>query len=275
MIKMKFIIILIFLVLIIAPGFYNELTITNYKLEVQKIKNPIRIALVSDLHSCKYKEEQYELIDALNSQSPDLVMLVGDIFDDVIEDYNAEKFLEGISNKYPIYYVTGNHEYWSGEEKFENKMRILEKYGVKRLQSSSDTILINGEKIIIYGVDDPDSQNPKSKDTTYFQNEIKILSSEIPKNEFTILLSHRPEFFDLYNQFEFDLVLSGHAHGGQWRIPGILNGIYAPNQGFFPKYSGGKYEDKTTMIVSRGLSRESTRIPRFYNPPELVIIDLI
>ncbi len=96
------------------------------------------------------------------------------------------------------------------------------------------------------------------------------------KNDYyTVLLSHRPEFFELYTEYNFDLVLSGHAHGGQWRIPYILNGLYAPNQGVFPKYAGGEYtENNTTMIVSRGLARESTLLPRFYNRPELVIIDL-
>ena len=93
---------------------------------------------------------------------------------------------------------------------------------------------------------------------------------------YTILLSHRPEFFELYAAQGFDLALCGHAHGGQFRIPGILNGLYAPNQGFFPKYAGGEYHKKrTVMIVSRGLARESTRVPRFYNRPELVIIDIV
>jgi len=93
---------------------------------------------------------------------------------------------------------------------------------------------------------------------------------------FTIFMAHRPEYIDVYLQYDFDLILSGHAHGGQWRIPGILNGFLAPNQGFFPQYAGGMYEfsDKT-FIVSRGLAKESTSIPRVFNPPELVIVDIV
>lgn len=93
---------------------------------------------------------------------------------------------------------------------------------------------------------------------------------------FTLLLAHRPEYIDHYLDYNFDLILSGHAHGGQWRLPGIINGLYAPNQGLFPKYAGGQYNiNGTVFIVSRGLSRESTRIPRIFNRPELVIIDIV
>ena len=88
-------------------------------------------------------------------------------------------------------------------------------------------------------------------------------------------MSSQPELFDIYTKYGFDLVLCGHAHGGQWRIPFILNGVYAPNQGIFPQYAGGRYEkDGTVMIVSRGLARETTYVPRIFNRPELVIIDL-
>jgi len=99
----------------------------------------------------------------------------------------------------------------------------------------------------------------------------------INAEQYSILLSHRPELFDCYTGYDFDLVLSGHAHGGQWRIPLILpDGVFAPNQGWFPKYTSGVYEkNNTTMIVSRGLSQESTRTPRIFNPPELVVINLL
>ncbi|MBP5669242.1 MAG: metallophosphoesterase [Lachnospiraceae bacterium] len=93
---------------------------------------------------------------------------------------------------------------------------------------------------------------------------------------YTVLLSHRPESFEAYVNKGVDLALAGHAHGGQWRIPFLINGMFAPDQGLFPKYAGGRYEKYgTTMIVSRGLARESTILPRFCNPPELVIIDLV
>ena len=130
---------------------------------------------------------------------------------------------------------------------------------------------------MIVGVDDPChwTGNLTGYAPEGFLSELSALSQQIEPYKFVILLTHRPELFDLYCRYGFDLVLAGHAHGGQWRIPGLLNGLYAPNQGFFPPLAGGRYErDGTVMIVSRGLARESTRIPRFYNPPELVMIDL-
>ena len=94
--------------------------------------------------------------------------------------------------------------------------------------------------------------------------------------DFTLLVSHRPERIEDYAKYPFDLVLAGHAHGGQWCLPFLINGVYAPNQGVFPKYAGGMYaRGDMHMIVSRGLARESTRIPRFYNRPELVVVDIL
>ena len=91
---------------------------------------------------------------------------------------------------------------------------------------------------------------------------------------FKILLAHRPELIELYKKFSFDLVLSGHSHGGQMRVPFILNGLYAPNQGLFPKYAGGSYKHNSMIhIVSRGASF-NPRLPRVFNPPEIVIIDI-
>jgi len=107
-------------------------------------------------------------------------------------------------------------------------------------------------------------------------NVLTGLLQDEPKEQFTLLLSHRPERIEDYLGYPFDLILSGHAHGGQWRLPGIVNGLYAPNQGLFPKYAGGRYDfEDTAFLVSRGLARESTKIPRVFNRPELVVVDLI
>lgn len=240
----------------------------------------IRIALVTDLHSCAYGEDQRELVDAIEAEAPDLLLLGGDIFDDQIPNDRAVAFLKGIQGKYPCYYVTGNHEYWSGKEGFAEKMAILDSYGVIRLSGDMDTIEIKETKLNICGVDDPYAWSNngfliENRDGSY-RKQVKRVADLAQNGHFTILLAHRPELFSYYNQFGFDLVLSGHAHGGQWRIPGILEGVYAPNQGLFPAYAGERYEqDGTVMIVSRGLARESTQVPRFYNRPELVVVDLI
>ena len=268
------------LLCLILPGFYNALKVVHYTVNADNVAQPIRVALVADLHSCAYGEGQRELLEAIEKEAPDLLLLGGDIFDHEIPNDRAVAFLKGIQGKYPCYYVTGNHEYWSGKEGFAEKMAILDSCGAIRLSGDMDTIEIKGTKLNICGVDDPYAWADngfliENRDGSYREQVQQV--AELARNgHFTILLAHRPELFSYYSQYGFDLVLSGHAHGGQWRIPGILNGVYAPNQGLFPAYAGGRYEQNgTVMIVSRGLARESTRVPRFYNRPELVVVDLI
>ena len=266
----------IILAVFIAAGLYNGLKIQKYTIDSEKINNPIRIAQISDLHSCGYGDNQEKLINAIDRQRPDIVALTGDIFDDVLSDEKTEIFLKGIAGRYPIYYVTGNHEYWSGEYAFSIKMDILRKYGVTILSNELRTMEINGETINICGVNDPSSRTLYPDNPIKFNEEVEYVRELSRDGNFSILLSHRPEFIDLYAEQGFDLVLCGHAHGGQWRIPKLLNGLYSPNQGLFPKYAGGVYKKgSTTVVVSRGLSKESSKIPRFYNRPEIVIIDLV
>jgi len=267
----------------------TRLLVRRYSIETEEIETPIRIALVTDLHSCYYGENQSDLIHEIDAENPDVILLGGDIFDDVKEDTNTELFLAGIADKYPCYYVTGNHECWGGIYRFGNQMALLEKYGIPVLSGEMVTLDVNGEAVYLFGVDDPDvymvktdletdpqgyMQAQMSKVDT-FTAQITSGAEAVPADGFSVLLSHRPEYFETYTDSGFDLVLCGHAHGGQWRIPGILNGLYAPHQGIFPKYAGGRYDiENMTMIVSRGLARETTRIPRIFNRPELVVIDV-
>lgn len=270
------ILIIIGVLVILAIACDMRLKTIIYKIETPRITTPIRIALITDLHSDWYGKEQGVLIDALKKQQPDIVLLGGDIFDDKGSNQNAELTLQQLSEQYPCYYVTGNHEYWSGE--IDNILEIVESYGISVLSGDCKTIEIKGQTINICGVDDPDV-------VAYTKNGIGMLEQLKAAEEckeavnpkgYTILLSHRPEWVETYMQYDFDLVLCGHAHGGQWRIPGILNGLFAPNQGLFPHYAGGiyYYKEGKQMIVSRGLARESTPVPRIFNRPELVIIDL-
>ncbi|MDD6268476.1 MAG: metallophosphoesterase [Oscillospiraceae bacterium] len=259
--------------LLLIPGLYNGLCIQKYQIEDERINNTVRIAHISDLHSCKYGRQQENLIKAIDSQTPDVILMTGDMFDDGSNDENTEFFLQGIYEKYPCYYVTGNHEFYSEKEQFYEKMSMLEQYGVTILSGETNFITLNGETINICGVDDPYSY--RIDNTIDFNAQLHSTSEQSDNGNFTILLSHRPELFEIYTEYDFDLVLCGHAHGGQWRIPWILNGLYAPNQGFFPEYAGGLYEkNDTTMIVSRGLSNCVPFFPRIYNRPELCIIDI-
>lgn len=277
------------IILILIFAFDNRLYVRKYNLSTEKIDGSIRLSLITDLHSCSYGEDQSQLVEAVIGNKPDVILLGGDIFDDNIGNENTESLIRQISEKFPCFYVSGNHEHWSGRNAFSEKMNILEKYNVRVLSGKRLSFTVNGTAIDICGIDDPDSyitafdidtdptgySDAQTNKEKSFENDLKTLSESSEEGKFTILLSHRPEYFDFYSSLNFDLVLCGHAHGGQWRIPFVLNGLYAPNQGFFPKFAGGLYRsDDMTMIVSRGLAKETTRIPRIFNRPELVIIDI-
>jgi len=240
------------------------------KTDLLEEQTVIRIALISDLHSTIYGKDQSILIDKVKDVKPDLILLSGDIFDDVVPMTGTELFLSGISGIAPIFYVTGNHEYWS-----RNMREIREKlasYGIIILSDTYTIIEINNNEIIIAGIEDPDKKIYETPD--YNQNEsMERAFRELDEiHLYKILIAHRPERIEEYKKYSFDLVLSGHAHGGQVRIPYIMNGLYAPHQGFFPKYAGGVYKHgKLTHIISRGLSVDP-KLPRIFNPPELVIV---
>ena len=230
--------------------------------------NPVRCVLITDLHSCYYGKNQKSLIKKIDKENPDIIFLGGDIFDDKIDDDNAMIFLEDISKKYKCFYVSGNHEYWRERcDEMKDKVRSL---GITVLEGECETITVNGKTIDVCGVDDPTRLYERQ-----FKEQLDNAYAKTSEDHFKILLTHRSERTDLYIKYDYDLILSGHAHAGQIRIPFINIGIYAPNQGLFSKYVSGIYtlENGSRLIVSRGLARESTPAPRFFNHPEIVVID--
>jgi predicted MPP superfamily phosphohydrolase len=262
------------LVILLISAFYNGLVLNKHKITTDKFhKNEsIRIVLITDLHSHKYGENQSKLVSLIKKQKPDIIALSGDIADDIAPIEGTKQFLIGIKGLAPTYYVTGNHEYWSNDIK--NIKDTVRKYNVNILENNYEKINIRNSNIIICGVDDPEVVNYEKPNFNYREEMNNAFSQLKDKPDYKILLAHRPELIDMYKESSFDLVLSGHSHGGQVRIPFILNGLLAPNQGWFPKYAGGKYEhDSLIHIVSRGLSY-NPRLPRIFNPPELVVIDI-
>lgn len=263
-----FIIVIITFVIFIIVVSKEGLTVRNYEIESNKINDRLRIAFIADLHSCYYGEDQTELLNCIDEQRPDIILFGGDIVDDDLPYENALLVLQATAEKYPCYYVSGNHEFWSGE--IGSIKKKIAEYGITVLEGQSETVAINGQSINICGVDDAEIGE------SIFMQQIEEAAAQAAPARFTVFMAHRPEYIEAYLQYDFDLVLSGHAHGGQWRIPGILNGLLAPNQGFFPNYAGGAYRfHEKTFIVSRGLAKESTRVPRIFNPPELVIVDIL
>jgi len=264
--------VIIILILFTVAAFYNGLTINNYEISTNKFETneSVRIVLISDLHSHIYDENQNELITKVKDQNPDIILLAGDIADDNVPIEGTKLLLNGIKDIAPVFYVSGNHEYWSGDIK--NIKDTIRTYGVIILEDEYSEIIVNGVPIIIAGLDDPEWTMYESKNSSSSMNEsFKDLKG---KNQYKILIAHRPEQIELYKQYPFDLVVSGHAHGGQVRIPFVLNGLIAPNQGWFPEYAGGMYQHDTLIhIVSRGLSNNYD-VPRVFNPPEIVVIDI-
>lgn len=264
--------IILIIAVLLFPAFDCRLCIRRYEIITDKMTENIRIALITDLHSCRYGKDEKELIRAIDSQNPDMILLGGDICDDKISDDNVEFLLKGIADRYSCYYVTGNHEYWSG--RIDDMLELFRSYGVTVLNGSCDIPEIRDRQLMICGITDPDAMR-YTEDGMDLGLQLDAVAEAIDRDYYTILLTHRPELIGLYQQYPFDLILSGHAHGGQWRLPGVVNGLFAPDQGFLPAYAGGVYKlPDTTMIVSRGLARESTPIPRIFNRPELVIVTL-
>ncbi len=264
--KHKIVIItIIIFALFILVGLDMRLKVVHYEFSGNV---DIKIAHISDLHGCYYGKNMNTLVEAINKENPDIIVYTGDIFDDKVAYKNSITFIDQTS-QYLSYYVNGNHEYWSND--MDNIRNILNEHGVIILDDKTAHLSINDNNINISGIEDPEA----GKGLSHQLNSLNMKQDAYFKNPYNILLAHRPENIEEYLKYDFDLILAGHTHGGQWRIPYILNGLFAPNQGLFPKYAGGSYKmGNTNFVVSRGLSRESTLVPRFYNHPELVIIKI-
>lgn len=207
------------------------------------------------------------MIEKIKIEKPDLIAITGDLVDSSKTDFDiALQFIEEANKIAPIYYVTGNHEAWL--EDYSILKEKLEDASVNMMDDKSLFIEKGNNKIQVLGIQDPDFDLGTGSGNIHTK-----ISELLNEDHFTIVLSHRPEHFDEYVNSGADLVLTGHAHGGQVRIP-FLGGLVAPNQGFFPEYTEGQYTDKKTrMVVSRGLGNSIIPI-RINNRPELVIIEL-
>lgn len=246
-----------------------DIAVSCYEIKTDKVKGSTRLVLLTDLHSSYYGSGEKELIAKIEELEPDYILLGGDIADDKVPHERTWQLLEAIGKKYHCYYVSGNHEYWSGEMgAIKDK---ISSYGVEVLEGESIDL---GDNICLTGIDDPEKYGSFDISEEWTQ-ELEQLDSSISGSAFNVLLSHRPEAYEYYKNTDFELVLAGHAHGGQWRIPFILNGLYAPNQGLFPKFAGGSYDldlGGGKMLVSRGLCRDLK--PRVFNRPEIVVADI-
>ncbi len=246
----------------------NDIKVREYSEITSKVTENKKLLLITDLHSVIYDNNQSTLIEKIDEIDPDAILLGGDIVDDNRDETGSRILFEYIGSKYDCYYVSGNHEYWS--YRIDEIKDMIRGYGITVLEGEGVKL---SDEIMLWGVDDPDCGKEQYGAYDDWYGQLYRCNSQLDNNVFNILLSHRPERTEDYNGCNFDLVLSGHAHGGQWRIPFVLNGLYAPNQGMFPKYAGGKYKlGSVDMIVSRGLALSD--IPRIFNPPEIVVVNI-
>lgn len=234
---------------------------TNPK--IPKAFNNYRMLHVSDLHNALFGKNQSKLIEYTKRANPDSIVITGDLIDCHRTDIDtAMMYVKEAIKIAPIYYVSGNHEAWGGlNDLLTEKLTQL---GVKVLNDEVTYLWEGNDKIKIIGLQDkmvPDTQQQLEKLT---QGEDEL---------FTLLLSHRPEYMPLYSSVGVELALSGHAHGGQIRIP-FIGGMYAPGQGIWPQYTRGVHRlNETTMIISRGLGNSVFPF-RIFNRPEMVTIIL-
>ena len=248
----------------------NTYTITSSRLPENF--DGYRIAHVSDLHNAQMGKDNEKVLSMLRQADPDIIAITGDLIDS--RNTNLEialQFVKEAMKIAPCYYVTGNHEARVSE--YDLLKAGMVSAGVVILENDQAEINIDGNAITLIGVDDPSFQ------TDYLFGDLdavinaKLTELHTDGNGFTILLSHRPELFSIYAAHDVDLVLSGHAHGGQFRIP-FIGGVVAPNQGLFPEFDAGVYTDgNTNMLVSRGVG--NSIIPfRVNNRPEIILVEL-
>ena len=253
----------------------TALEVNGYEIQSNDIPeafSDFRIAQVSDLHNVQFGENHSKMIELLSQTEPDLIVLTGDLIDSRNTDVEtALDFARQAVEIAPVYYVSGNHE--SRVTAYMDLKMGLVSAGVIVLENQIVEITRGQEHITLIGIDDP-----SFRESYLFGDAAGIAEQELgdlqeASDGYTILLSHRPELFDVYVDTEMDLVFSGHAHGGQFRLP-FVGGLVAPNQGFFPEYDAGQFtEEKTTMIVSRGVG--NSIIPfRVNNRPEIVVVTL-
>jgi len=231
-----------------------------------------KIAQVSDIHCDKVGLSDLSFINKIKNFNPDMIVITGDILDSYNNNMDiAYNILSQLAIIAPCYFVSGNHELRLPKEYAELK-NIMKKLNITYVHNSNLLITKNNESLNLVGVEDYNFFKNKDK-LNHRANFIKTLEELYSSNHFNILLSHRPEKFPIYAEAKYELIFSGHAHGGQWRLP-FVGGIFSPSQGFFPKYTNGNYVLKnSTMIVSQGLGNSSFPI-RINNRIELVLATL-
>ncbi len=273
-------IILITTIIVALIYFYidtNKLETTEYQIYSERLPNSFdgfRIMFLSDLHEAEFGKNQTILLEKVKNSEPDIIVVGGDIFSALPENFEKiECLFKQLSKLAPTYYTPGNHE--SHEGAYYEMLKVISDIDIKILFNQSQTISIGEQSIDIFGLRDPgfapDIKINKPRDIA--KRELAKLIPEKPE-KFSVLVSHRPDYIEFYGESGVDVVLTGHAHGGQIRLP-FLGAVIAPGQGLFPKLTQGvHYSDETAVVISRGLGVSELLPLRTFNRPELVLVVL-
>lgn len=256
----------------------NSLSVSEYEYENEKVPLPFdgfRIAHVSDLHNKRFGRDGSELISLIMGRKPDIIVISGDLVDSRHTNIKyAAEFVSKACDIAPVYYVTGNHEHRFKDTEFENIIMCIENAGATALLNRTQAIILDNSKIYLTGANDGflHSDNAFDSDGQILRSKLEAI---MPANDGTLsmLIAHRPQFASDYAKAGADLTFSGHAHGGQFRVP-FVGGFLAPDQGFFPAFCEGiHYFGESATVISRGLGNSLLPI-RINNRPELVMVTL-
>lgn len=271
----------IVIVIILFCNFQNKhLETTHYTYEAEQLGADLegyRIVQISDLHNAKFGKDNQKLVDRIRECEPDMIVLTGDLVDSNHTNVDrAVQFVDEIVKICPVYYVTGNHEYWLEASEYDELMSGLTGAGAVILDDQVVEISRGDAKIRLVGLGDrslSDGTLGTLLNDQAGQKEETADNENSGEKELTVVLAHEPQYLARYASAGVDLVLSGHAHGGQFRLP-FVGGIVAPDQGFLPEYTAGEYYmNGTEMIVSRGLGNSVIPV-RLFNYPEIVCVEL-
>lgn len=274
-------IIIIVMAVIIAIGVFlylqnNIIDITKYNLKYDKADEPIRIVQLSDLHSKPFKK----VLKKIDEIKPDIICITGDYIND--REKNKKKMLkyaQALVARAKVYYITGNHE--RRLENFDELMDELSKVGFIVLLNRVSVYNDKGFEIDFLGLDENqanfDDYKARKKGTFEYKDMSPYFKQLNELGGYKIVLSHFPENFEgvkemNYSQYDFDLQLSGHAHGGQFCLP-FIGPVYSPGQGLKPKYAKGSFGNRPKLIVSRGLGNAEFPF-RLFNHPEINVINI-
>ncbi len=257
----------------------NRFVVVQHTFCDSRIKKPLRMVVLADLHNKQYGKDNERLVAAIREQKPDVILVAGDMLTSKPGGRHEPvvTLFKQVTEQFPVFYANGNHEYRlklypdvykDAAERFEES---LQEIGIDRLVNRHVSLPEVG--IVIYGSEIDRCYYRRFRLGNMEENYMKDLLGTPSKQQYTLLLAHNPDYFPQYAAWGADLVLSGHVHGGIVRIP-KWKGILSPMIRFFPKYDGGLFrENGSIMLLSRGLGVHT--IPfRLFNPGELLVVDL-